>query len=380
VKLSAPVGVIPVNDLNRRVEPFKARLAQAMKRVVDSGWYILGPTVSNFEQAFAGYCGVSDCIGVANGTDALEIALRACGAGPGKQIITVANAGGYSSTAILATGAEPCFIDIDPDTLLIDAAAARRAVNQNTAALIATHLYGRMAEMAELGNISVETGIPVIEDCAQAHGAKLDGKRAGSSGACGCFSFYPTKNLGALGDGGAVVTNNSQMAERIRELRQYGWREKYRSAVAGGRNSRLDEVQAACLLEQLPSLDGWNGRRRDIARRYSEELRSCGVSVPDNIGEDYVAHLYVVRPGGDRGRIRKELAAAGVGTDIHYPVPDHRQDAWKNEAWAAVSLPKTERACDAVLTLPCFPELADEEVSHVIRAVRDCVGRERGDG
>jgi dTDP-4-amino-4,6-dideoxygalactose transaminase len=211
-----------------------------------------------------------------------------------------------------------------------------------------------------------------VEDCAQAHGARLDGRAAGTWGIAGCFSFYPTKNLGALGDGGAVVTRIPEFAARVRTLRQYGWAEKYRNAEAGGRNSRLDEIQAAFLLEQLPLLDGWNCRRREIADRYTRELQRTGLSLPPAGATEYVAHLYVIA-SEHRNRLRQRLEARGIGTDVHYPVPDHRQPAWASQSWATVSLPATEAAADRVLTIPCFPELTDSEVSAVIAVLRECV-------
>ena len=370
VKVATRAGIIPVNDLDRRISPMRERLANAAARVVESGWYILGPRVKEFESVFAAYCGVSHCVGTANGTDALELALRACGAGPGKCVVTVANAGGYSTTAILAAAAEPRYVDIDPATLLMDVGALETAITKETAAIVVTHLYGRMADMPAIMHVAQRAGVPVIEDCAQAHGARLDGRAAGSWGLFGCFSFYPTKNLGALGDGGAVVTADADAATRVRELRQYGWREKYRTAVTGGCNSRLDEMQAAILLEQLPLLDGWNERRRSIARRYSEELPAAVVKPPNAAGADFVAHLYVVRSAGRNG-LRERLTGSGIQTDIHYPVPDHLQQGWSSYRWAAVSLPRCEAACAEVLTLPCFPELTDEEAAAVVTAVRE---------
>jgi dTDP-4-amino-4,6-dideoxygalactose transaminase len=336
--------------------------------VIESGWYSLGPHVGSFENAFAEYCGADECIGVANGTDALELALRACGAGPGRDVVTVANAGGYSTTAILAAGAEPVYADISRDDMLLDTGRLASVITANTAAVIATHLYGRMADMPAVLRVARPAGIPVVEDCAQAHGARLQGRAAGAWGIAGCFSFYPTKNLGALGDGGAIVTSDAEFAARVRRLRQYGWSEKYRSAEAGGRNSRLDEIQAAFLLEQLPLLDEWNRRRRDIAGRYGSELRNTGLSLPAAGGMEYVAHLYVVA-SEDRDRIRQRLTARGVGTDVHYPVPDHRQPAWAHCRWAQVSLPETEQAAARVLTIPCFPELTDAEVDAVVEAL-----------
>lgn len=366
---------IPVNDLARHNAPLRDRLSLAIERVIATGPYILGPCVKQFESAFAEYCGVAHCVGTANGTDAIELALRACGVAPGQSVITVANAGGYSTSAILAAGALPAYVDIDPATLLIDLDRVRDAMRPGVAAIIATHLYGRMVDMPALLDIAGCAGVPVIEDCAQAHGARLMGKTAGSWGVCGCFSFYPTKNLGALGDGGAVVSDDGAVAAAVRELRQYGWRERFRVTRQGGRNSRLDELQAAILLEKLPLLDRWNQRRRDIAALYRRELAKCGIRLQDDFGLADVAHLFVVRVTR-RDRVRGRLSEMGIGADVHYPVPDHRQEGWSRNGWASVSLPQTETACAEVFTLPCFPELTDQEAAQVVSAVRRIVTEE----
>jgi dTDP-3-amino-2,3,6-trideoxy-4-keto-D-glucose/dTDP-3-amino-3,4,6-trideoxy-alpha-D-glucose/dTDP-2,6-dideoxy-D-kanosamine transaminase len=364
--------VIPVNDLGRRAGGIRERLIDAAAGVIDSGWYSNGPRLNAFEAAFAEYCGVTNCIGVASGTDALELALRACGAQPGKRVITVANAGGYSTTAILATGAEPMFVDIDPATMLVDIQSLSHAVAADTAAIVVTHLYGRMVNMPAVMEVAARCGLPVVEDCAQAHGARMDGKAAGAWGTLGCFSFYPTKNLGAIGDGGAVVTQDPALARSVRELRQYGWTEKYHTTYLGGRNSRLDEIQAAFLFEQLPMLEGWNHRRRQIARQYADGLRDTDLTLPAAGGGEYVAHLYVIAVR-ERETLRARLRSAGVATDVHYPVPDHWQAAWNGCPWAGVALPATEESASRVLTIPCFPELTDSEVCAVIAALRACV-------
>jgi dTDP-3-amino-2,3,6-trideoxy-4-keto-D-glucose/dTDP-3-amino-3,4,6-trideoxy-alpha-D-glucose/dTDP-2,6-dideoxy-D-kanosamine transaminase len=361
---------VPVNDLARRTHALGERLTRAAAAVIGSGWYSLGPRVRAFESAFADYCGVEECIGVGNGTDALELALRVCGAGPGRHVVTVANAGGYSTTAILATGAEPVYADIYPGNMLVDTDRLPGVITADTVAVIATHLYGRMVDMPALLGTTGPRGVPVVEDCAQAHGARLEGRAAGAWGLAGCFSFYPTKNLGALGDGGAVVTHDARFAAALRSLRQYGWSDKYHNADAGGRNSRLDEIQAAFLLEQLPLLDDWNYRRRDIAGRYTSGLRDTGLSLPPPGGMEYVAHLYVIA-SQERDRIRQRLTERGIGTDVHYPVPDPRQSAWAQRSWAQVSLPEAEAAAARVLTIPCFAELTDAEVAVVIEAVRE---------
>src|SRR5574340_1154583 len=352
---------VPVNDLGRHIGPLLAEIENAVRAVLAGGWYILGPQVRSFEAEFAEYCGAAHCVGVGNGTDALEIALRALGIGPGDRVATVANAGGYGTAAIRAAGAEPLYIEIDPRTMLMDAAALAEDAPR-ARAVILTHLYGRMADMPAV--LAAAGRTPVIEDCAQAHGARLRRRAAGTWGRIGCFSFYPTKNLGALGDGGALITNDAELAGRAGALRQYGWTSRYCASVPRGRNSRLDELQAAALRVKLPHLEKWNARRREIARRYNGLLTGV-IETPPDAGDDYVAHLYVVR-AKDRDRLRERLRAAGIGTDVHYPVPDHRQAA----APVAAELPHTERCAAEVLTLPCFPELTDEEVCRVAEQVR----------
>jgi dTDP-4-amino-4,6-dideoxygalactose transaminase len=370
--MEAPV--VPLNDLGRQDRRVAADVADALRRVVESGRYVLGPAVEAFEAAFAKYCGVGHCIGTGNGTDALEVALRACGVRPGDQVATVANAGGYATSAIRAAGADPLCVDVEPRGLLLDPDDLHRRVTPRVRAIVATHLYGRMVDMPAVLAIASRIGAAVIEDVAQAHGATLHGRRAGSWGTMGCFSFYPTKNLGALGDAGAIVTDDPGLAERARWLGQYGWSGKYRARVAGGRNSRLDELQAAVLATKLPHLDGANERRRAIARTYGEALDGWDLEVPPAGGPEDVAHLYVVR-ARDRDAVRARLAALGVATDVHYPVPDHRQPAYGDAAWAAVRLAVTEAACARVLSLPCFPALTDAEVARVISAVRSATGR-----
>ena len=358
-----------INDLQRHTNTMRTEINAALSRVVDSGWFVLGPEVKAFEQEFAEYCGAANCVSLANGTDALEIALRALRVGPGKKVITVANAGMYGTTAILAAGAEPLFVDIDATTLLIDEARFREALGaeQDVAAVLITHLYGLVGDVRGLVALAHSAGVSVIEDCAQAHGARVDGKCAGTFGDIGCFSFYPTKNLGALGDGGAIVTNDAGLADSARKLRQYGWSEKYRATEAGGRNSRLDELQAAVLRAKLPRLDGWNHSRRRIATRYSTEIKHPRVVCPHVHGENHVAHLYVVRANG-RDDLRAHLSARGVPSDVHYPIPDNRQPSIAYR-FPGVANPVAEASCGSVLTLPCFPELTDDEMDSVISAV-----------
>lgn len=357
-----------INDLGRHTLSIQAQLSAAMNRVLASGWFVLGPEVTAFEQEFAAYCGTTHCVSLANGTDALELALRALDIGPGKTVLTVANAGMYSSVGILATGALPVYADIHPDTLLVDVAAVSRLLDQQRVdAIIVTHLYGQLADIGAVLELADKRGIPVVEDCAQAHGAQRNGKKAGSFGAIACFSFYPTKNLGALGDGGAIATSRPELAERVKQFRQYGWGSKYSVTLAGGRNSRLDEMQAAILRVKLPLLDDWNARRRAIAARYTQGIHHPRVTTPQVSGLDYVAHLYVVRTA-ERDALKQHLNAAGIPNDVHYPIPDYAQAAYHTQ-FAATHLAVTARACNEVLTLPCFPEMSDAEVDTVIACV-----------
>jgi dTDP-4-amino-4,6-dideoxygalactose transaminase len=349
--------------------PIREALDAAAARVIGSGHFVLGTNVAAFEQAFAAYCGVGHCIGVANGTDALELALKGLGIAPGDYVGVVANAAMYATSAVLACGAQPVFIDVGPELLLMDPHALETvlASGQRLDAIVITHLYGRLAPITELLNLCRAHDVLVVEDCAQAHGAALaDGRRAGSFGDAASFSFYPTKNLGALGDGGAVVTRDPNIADRVRQLRQYGWTSKYTSALAGGRNSRLDEMQASFLLVMLPMLDAWNRRRREIANRYSRHITNANIHVPPVSESNYVAHLYVVQTG-ERERLRAHLSASSVQTEVHYPLPDHRQPCFEGRH-ASVTLPNTEYAAGRVLTLPCFPEMTDDEVKQVIDA------------
>jgi dTDP-4-amino-4,6-dideoxygalactose transaminase len=360
---------IPINSLLRHIAPLQEALQDAAREVVASGHFVLGRHVNAFEQQFAAYCGVAHCIGVGNGTDALELALKAVDVRPGDAVVVAANAAMYGTTAVLACGAEPHFVDVLPGEATLDPAAVDAALRARPAikAVLVTHLYGRLARMDEIERIARARGVALVEDCAQAHGARAqDGRRAGAFGDIASFSFYPTKNLGAIGDGGAVVCRDAGLDARVRQLRQYGWTGKYTNALSGGRNSRLDEIQAAMLSVMLPLLDGWNARRREIGAKYSAGIRNEAIELPPPSGEDDVRHLYVVR-SDRRQALRDHHAAAGIQTDVHYPVPDHRQPCHDGR-YAGVVLPTTERDAGRVLTLPCFPEMTDQEVSAVIQA------------
>lgn len=358
-----------INDLSARIRD-NPQVQAAIDRVVSSGWLVLGPEVKQFEAAFAAYLGAPHCIGVANGTDAIELALRAMGVGPGDRVATVANAGMYATTAILAIGADPCFLDVEPDTRNLGIHQARAAIQTGVKVIVATHLYGlAVPDIAAIARLCADAGVGLLEDCAQAHGARVDGQRVGTFGSAASFSFYPTKNLGALGDGGAVVTRDADVAARLGRLRQYGWIEKYQVQVAGARNSRLDELQAAILSSFLPRLDDANARRRAIAARYTATITHPLVVLPTWRGEEYVGHLYVVRCV-QRDALRAHLRRLDIGTDVHYPIPDHRQPIF-GQRYDALCLPNVEQLAREVLTLPCYPEMTDADTDRVALAVNE---------
>jgi dTDP-3-amino-2,3,6-trideoxy-4-keto-D-glucose/dTDP-3-amino-3,4,6-trideoxy-alpha-D-glucose/dTDP-2,6-dideoxy-D-kanosamine transaminase len=363
MSLSAVIP-IPFNDLRRAVDA-SDEVAQAVERVARSGRYLLGEETACLERELADYLGVGEVVAVASGTDALELALTAL-AVPGQEIITAANAGGYAAVAARRCGLTVRFADVEENDLLLAPGAVERALTPRTSAVVVTHLYGKMARVEEIRELCRSRGVRVLEDCAQAAGARTAGVLAGSVGDAAAFSFYPTKNLGALGDGGAVATSDGALAARVRRLRQYGWSAKYEIAEDRGGNSRLDEIQAAVLRTRLPHLDTANLRRREIARRYADAVADTPLRMVHGDGEDYVAHLAVVRTPR-RERLATALGAHGIGTAIHYPRPDHKQVAL---GALEQSLPVTERACGEVLSLPCFPELGDGEVDGVCSVLR----------
>jgi dTDP-4-amino-4,6-dideoxygalactose transaminase len=358
--------MIAIHDIARQQAPQIEELKRALLGVLGSGWYVLGEQVRAFEAAFARYCGVGHAVGVGNGTDALELALRAVGVVAGDAVVTVANAGGYASTAIRACGARARYVDVDAETQVVDPGAVASALAERPRAVVVTHLYGRLAPVEAIAGLARDAGVALIEDCAQAHGARRGGVYAGAFGDLGCYSFYPTKNLGALGDGGAVISNDGALAGRVRQLRQYGWEAKYHAALAGGRNSRLDEIQAALLAVKLGRLDADNERRRAIARAYAAGIANPAIRAPRRDGSDDVVHLYVLRCAR-RDALRAHLNAHGIASDVHYPVPDHRQAVDYGDA-GAVSLPLTERLAAEILTIPCHPAMDDDEVARVIAA------------
>ena len=362
--MNEPVPFFSAEAVNQSVD-----VGASVARVVERNWFVLGAEVAAFEESFAAYCGVPHCIGVGNGTDALELSLRALGVGAGHEVALAPNAGFYGSTAVKLVGALPAYVDIDPQTLaLCPRALETQLTARRPSAIILTHLYGQLAAVEEVAEIAARFDVPLIEDVAQAHGARRGGRTAGSFGALACFSFYPTKNLGALGDGGAVVCSDGQLGARVRSLRQYGWGRKYHNEVAFGRNSRLDEMQAAVLNDKLPRLDDANEARRAIARAYRDAFSDLPLELPASLGSDHVVHLYVVRTTR-RDELRGFLGDQGIASDIHFPVPDHRQ-AIHAAQYAGVSLPQAEAACATVLSLPCYPGMPPAHVEKVVAAVR----------
>ena len=362
--------IVPFNDL-RPVQAMLGRaLGAAAQRVLESGWYILGPELEAFEAGFAAYHGVRHAVGVANGTDAVELALRALGIGRGDEVITVSHTAVATVCAVERAGATPVLVDVDEATFTMDPAAAAAAVTPRTRAILPVHLYGHPADMTALAELAARHGLALVEDCAQAHGARWRGRLAGTMGHLGAFSFYPTKNLGACGDAGAVITDDPRLADRVRSLRNYGQRERYHH-VEPGQNSRLDELQAALLRVKLEHLDEHNAVRRRLAGEYSSRL--AGVVTPACRGEaEHVFHLYVVRHPR-RDELRDALAAGGVQTLIHYPVPVHLQPAYAHLGHLPGSLPATERAARGVLSLPLFVGLESAAIARVADAVGACV-------
>jgi len=338
----------------------------AIARVVARGWFILGPELEAFEREFAGAAGTTHAVGVGTGTDALAIALRALGIGPGDEVITSPLSAAYSALAIMMAGARPVFADIDPERLTLDPRAAAAAVTPKTAALMPVHLYGQPADMSSLTEVAVRHNLAIVEDCCQAHLATCGGKPVGTFSAAAAYSFYPTKNLGALGDAGAIVTSDPAVAARAARLRNGGQSERYLHAEFGV-NSRLDEIQAAVLRARLPLLPRWTARRRALAAMYRSALRGVDtIAVPPELDPGHACHLFPVLSGA-REAMRAHLLSAGVETLIHYPVPIPRQPALAGERPA--DCPVAARVCDEVFSLPLYPTLAEGSVLEIAHAV-----------
>jgi dTDP-4-amino-4,6-dideoxygalactose transaminase len=360
---------IPFLDLAAPYAELRDELDEACRKVLASGRYVLGPELDAFEQEFAAYCEADRCVGVGNGLDALHLILRAYGIGPGDEVLVPGNTFIATWLAVTYAGARPVPVEPDEAGHTMDPTRIEAAVTEKSRAIMPVHLYGRPADMDRINEVARKYGLKVIEDAAQAHGARYKGRRAGSLGDAAGFSFYPGKNLGALGDGGAVVTNDTGLAERVALLRNYGSPRKYVHDMAGF-NSRLDELQAALLRVKLRYLDQWNGRRAEIAAAYREGLKDTGL-VHQRLtdGVEPVWHLFVVR-SGRRDELRDLLDHQGIGTLIHYPIPPHLQKVYEGCGYPAGSLPVSERLAREVLSLPMGPHMKTEEVHQVIEALR----------
>ena len=347
----------------------KEEIDAAIRSVLEGGQYILGRKVEEFEESFARYLDVSDCIGVGSGTEALHLALRACGVGPGDEVITVSHTAVATVAAIALTGAQPVFVDIEDEYLTLDPDRLESALSERTKAIVPVHLYGHPVDLGPVLQVAERHGLTVVEDCAQAHGARCGGRKVGGCGHVGCFSFYPTKNLGALGDGGAVVTGDGDLAGRVRSLREYGW-SKGRLSDTEGWNSRLDEIQAAVLEVKLRYLEDDNLARARIAQRYRKGLQDLDLRLPEvRRDSTHVYHLYVVRCER-RNDLEAFMKGHGIGVLVHYPVPVHLQPAYRRCRVAGGGLPGTERAASEVLSLPIYPGLDDDSLESVIETIR----------
>ncbi len=360
---------IPFGDLKLHYQAYKQSLDEAVSRVLASGYYILGPELESFENAFANYLGGVFVAGCASGTEAIYLPLAAMDIGPGDEVLVVAHTAVPTISAISMSGATPVFVDIHPETYLMNEEDLERKITAKTKAIIPVHLYGLMVHMEAILKIAAKHEIPVIEDVAQATGATYQGKKAGTLGDFGCFSFYPSKNLGAFGDGGAVSTKTKENLDKLLKLRNYGQSKRYHHEIVGI-NSRLDEIQAAILSAQLPYVDGWNSRRQELAERYTKGLQDVVQTPVSSEGYAHVYHLYVIQTE-HRDELQTYLADRGIGTLIHYPIPAHLQNAYKYLGYSPGSLPITERIVTRILSLPMHPELENEQVDAVIEAIKD---------
>ena len=366
---------VPILDLKPAVDELRPALDAAYQRVMNSGWFLLGAELEAFEAEYARSVGTAHCVGVANGLEALQLILMGLGVGPGDEVIVPAH--GYIATwlAVTHAGARPVPCECDERTYNLDPARVEALVSSRTKAILPIHLYGQTADMDDLNAAAGRHGLVVIEDAAQAHGARYHGKSAGSLGHAAGVSFYPSKNLGALGDAGAVTTNDAVLADKIRHLRNYGSKVRYQNECLG-MNSRLDELQAAFLRAKLPLLKAWNTRRRHLATRYLDQLRGTGDLVlpfaPTRA--EPVWHLFVIRTGR-RDALQRHLAEQGVGTQVHYPVPSHLSRAYRESGWKQGDFPIAERLASEVLSLPIGPHITEAQVDHVCAAAKSFFAR-----
>ncbi|MGE0756148.1 MAG: DegT/DnrJ/EryC1/StrS family aminotransferase [Pirellulaceae bacterium] len=366
---------VPLVDLRAHHRPIEAKLAAAIQQVLEESSFIQGKHAAGFEREFANFLGVRHCVGTGNGTDALYIALAVLGVGPGDEVITVANSFIATSEAITRTGARVVFVDCDPATYTIDVKAVERAITPRTKAVIPVHLYGQPADMDPLMQLAERAGLHVVEDAAQAHGARYKGRMVGTLGHCACFSFYPGKNLGAVGDAGAVVTSDDTLAARVRMFANHGRKDKYDHEFEGV-NSRLDGIQGAVLSVKLPHLTRWNDRRRAVARRYDRELRAICRTPMCHADRHHVYHLYVVRVER-RDEVRAALQERGIEAGIHYPIPLPLLGAYKYLGHETRDFPVSCELKDQLLSLPIHGEMQDEEVEYVIQHLRDVLRQRR---
>jgi dTDP-4-amino-4,6-dideoxygalactose transaminase len=365
--------VIPLVDLAAQHREIADEVLAGWRSVVERAAFILGDEVRTFENAFAAYAGLAHCVGVGSGTDAIELGLRACGVGPGDEVVLPANTFVATAFAVQRAGATPVLVDVDPESYLLDLHQVKDRIGPRVRAVVPVHLYGQLAPMEDLMELVSGTDIAVVEDAAQCQGARRHGRHAGSHGALAATSFYPGKNLGAYGDGGAVLTESEELAKRLRALRNWGGEVKHEHPEPGF-NSRLDTLQAVVLLAKLRRLDRWNTNRAVAAVRYTELLGSVGgVTVPTVApGNEHVWHLYVVRVP-DRDRVLEALKSAGIGAGIHYPVPVHLQGAFADLGYTAGDFPVTEAAAGSILSLPLHPMITAQEQEQVVDVLRRAV-------
>jgi dTDP-4-amino-4,6-dideoxygalactose transaminase len=362
--------MIPLVDLKAQYHSLKDEIDAAVYATLESGQFILGPAVSKFEESIASYLGVNYTIGLASGTDALVLALRALDIGAGDEVILPAYTFFATAGTVISVGATPVFVDIDPLTYEMDVTQIKDRVTHRTKAIIPVHLYGHPADMDPILKLARSHGLKVIEDNAQAFGATFRGRKTGSIGDIGCLSFFPTKNLGAFGDGGMVVTNDPVLAERMRMLRTHGWKKKYFSEEVGY-NSRLDALQAAILQAKFPHVDSWNEKRREIAHRYSEHLALLDVTVPVECDWGrHVYHLYIIR-SEQRAELQSFLKERGISTEVYYPLPPHLSTPCRKFGYQEGDFPNAERASRETLALPLYPELTIEQQDQVVSAVAE---------
>jgi dTDP-4-amino-4,6-dideoxygalactose transaminase len=361
--------ITPVANPHAQFNAHEAEIRSAMERVLASGWYILGKEVKSFELEFAEFIGTKSCIGVANGTDALALALRACGIRPGDEVITVSHSAVATVAAIEQIGAVPVFVDVEPKSRCMDPTKIPPLISASTKAIVPVHIYGQPASMSEIMNVSKQYNLKVIEDCAQAHGAEISGQKVGTFGDAAAFSFYPTKNLGAIGDGGAIVSNDSGIADTCRRLREYGWKVRYKSFFPGY-NSRLDELQAAILRVKLKYLAQDNASRREIAEKYSTAIEGTRIMPPAQINKTlHAMHLYVIE-FEKRDNLQRFLTDEKIGTARHYPTPIHLQPAYRGRIRGGENLIHTETLYKRILSLPMYPELSHVQVENICTSLK----------